>query len=200
MHDNRIWWKERPQQAGRSAWRRSLGGRRRRTSRGLEVGAVRRAQTPRGLVVEAVNSARTQNGHIRNDTRDVSRHTSTDPNGPICRKKCVPSDPACTGVTPRNFHGKEAVPGSSPGEGLNTCKSTLFDDSRALSIREGLGRSSRLHVRNSLQIAPWPDSAEHLRGTEVLCIRTTVIRCSGGRQGRPALGGSRSRMVRAGVS
>jgi hypothetical protein len=131
---------------GRSAWRRSLGGRRRRTSRGLEVGAVRRAQTPRGLVVEAVNSARTQNGHIRNDTRDVSRHTSTDPNGPICRKKCVPSDPACTGVTPRNFHGKEGVDGSSPSEGsLRRTKSLQMgfsvaaaDTVKHLLVRDGL--------------------------------------------------------------
>jgi hypothetical protein len=28
----------------------------------------------------------------------------------------------------RNLHGKEAVPGSSPGEGLNTCKSAVFVD------------------------------------------------------------------------
>jgi hypothetical protein len=27
-----------------------------------------------------------------------------------------------------DFDGKEAVPGSSPGEGLNTCKSAIFDD------------------------------------------------------------------------
>jgi hypothetical protein len=26
------------------------------------------------------------------------------------------------------FHGKEAVPGSSPGEGLNTCKTPYFGD------------------------------------------------------------------------
>jgi hypothetical protein len=29
--------------------------------------------------------ARTQNGHIRNDTHDVSRRISTACNGPICR-------------------------------------------------------------------------------------------------------------------
>ena len=42
-----------------------------------------------------VNSSRTQNGHIRNDTRDVSRRISTDRNGPICRRRCVASDRAC---------------------------------------------------------------------------------------------------------
>jgi deazaflavin-dependent oxidoreductase (nitroreductase family) len=40
-------------------------------------------------VAYLINSGRTQNGHIRKDTRDVSRHTSTDRNGPICRRKCA---------------------------------------------------------------------------------------------------------------
>ncbi|MGH8514992.1 MAG: hypothetical protein ACREV8_13835 [Gammaproteobacteria bacterium] len=31
----------------------------------------------------------------------------------------------------RILHGKEAVPGSSPGEGLNTCKSAILSDYRA---------------------------------------------------------------------
>jgi hypothetical protein len=81
-------------------------------------------------VAGLVNSARTQNGHIRNDTRDVSRRISSPSNSGICRRNCVASDRACTRVTPRNLHGKEAVPGSSPGEGLNTCKTGLFDDYR----------------------------------------------------------------------
>ena len=84
----------------------------------LEVGALRRAQTARGPVVESANSARTQNGHIRNDTRDVSRRISGVAFRPICRKNCVASDRACTRVTPQNFHGKEGVDGSSPLEGL----------------------------------------------------------------------------------
>ncbi len=29
---------------------------------------------------------------------------------------------------PPKSHGKEAVPGSSPGEGLNTCKTAVVDD------------------------------------------------------------------------
>ena len=43
----------------------------------------------------------------------------------------VANDLACTRLPPQNLHGKEAVPGSSPGEGLNTCKSAIFDDYRA---------------------------------------------------------------------
>jgi hypothetical protein len=62
--------------------------------------------------------ARTQNGHIRNDTRVVSRRISTACNSRICRKKRVASDRACTRVMPRNLHGKEGVDGSSPSEGL----------------------------------------------------------------------------------
>ena len=49
------------------------------------------------------NSARTQNGHIRNDTRDVSRRISPHSNEPICRRNCVARDRACTRVTPRNL-------------------------------------------------------------------------------------------------
>jgi hypothetical protein len=29
---------------------------------------------------------------------------------------------------PATFHGKEGVDGSSPSEGLNTCKAAVFDD------------------------------------------------------------------------
>src|SRR5215211_5908205 len=70
------------------------------------------------------------NGHIRNDTHDVSRRSSTACNSPICRRNCVADDRACTRVTPQNLHGKEAVPGSSPGGGLNTCKAALFQNYR----------------------------------------------------------------------
>jgi hypothetical protein len=68
------------------------------------------------------DDARTQNGHVRNDTRDVSRRIIETLFIPICRRNRVADDLACTRVTLRNLHGKEAVPGSSPGEGLNTCK------------------------------------------------------------------------------
>jgi hypothetical protein len=61
--------------------------------------------------------ARTQNGHIRNDTRDVSRRMFPACNRAICRRKCVARDRACTRVTPRNLHGKEGIDGSSPSEG-----------------------------------------------------------------------------------
>jgi hypothetical protein len=58
----------------------------------------RRADGQRA-VAEAVNRWRTQSGHIRNDTRGVSRRISTACNGSICRRKCVASDRACTHVT-----------------------------------------------------------------------------------------------------
>src|SRR4030095_3551497 len=74
-------------------------------------------QPDRRIAVYQDNNARTQNGHIRNDTRDVSRRIFTACNSPICRRNCVASDRACTRVTPRNLHGKEGVDGSSPSEG-----------------------------------------------------------------------------------
>jgi hypothetical protein len=51
-------------------------------------------------VVGLVNSSRTQNGHIRNDTRDVSRRISSVRTRPICSRNCVADDRACTRVTP----------------------------------------------------------------------------------------------------
>jgi hypothetical protein len=69
-------------------------------------------------VVIVVNDARTQNGHIRNDTRDVSRRLSRAEIGPFCRGKCVANDRPCTRLTLSDFHGKEGVDGSSPSEGL----------------------------------------------------------------------------------
>jgi hypothetical protein len=71
-------------------------------------------------------SAGTQNGHIRNDTRDVLRRISGACNGLICRRNCVASDRACTRVTLQNLHGKEAVDGSSPSEGLKYLQIGLF--------------------------------------------------------------------------
>jgi hypothetical protein len=55
-------------------------------------------------VAGPVNNARTQNGHIRNDTRDVSRRSSSLSNSPICRRNCVGSDRACSRV-----NGKQGV-------------------------------------------------------------------------------------------
>jgi hypothetical protein len=69
-------------------------------------------------VAKIDDGARTQDGHIRNDTRDVSRRIWTACNSPICRRKRVVSDRACTPVTLRNLHGKEGVEGSSPEEGF----------------------------------------------------------------------------------
>jgi hypothetical protein len=72
----------------------------------------------RASVVHVSNCPRTQSGHIRNDTRDVSRRIPVGRNRPICGRKCVASERACTRVTHPNFHGKEGVDGSSPSEGL----------------------------------------------------------------------------------
>jgi hypothetical protein len=55
----------------------------------------------RRFVVGCVNNTRTQNGHIRNDTRDVSRRVTPSENDLICRRM-----------------GKEGVDGSSPSEGF----------------------------------------------------------------------------------
>src|SRR5829696_7065554 len=68
-------------------------------------------------VASSDNEARTQNGHIRNETGDVSRRISTACNSGICRRNRVADDRACTCVTRRNFHGKEGVDGSSRSEG-----------------------------------------------------------------------------------
>src|SRR6266487_2133262 len=47
---------------------------------------------PKRTVAEPVNRRRTQNGHIRNDTRDVSRRIRTVENGLISSQSCVASD------------------------------------------------------------------------------------------------------------
>ena len=78
-----------------------------------------------GYVVLFHNIPRTQNGHIRNDTRDVSRRILGGSVGPICRENCVASDRACTRVTPQNLHGKEGVDGSSPSEGFDKMPANL---------------------------------------------------------------------------
>src|SRR6266508_3982018 len=75
---------------------------------------------PTFFVVRTDNEPRTQNGHIRNDTHDVSRRISGPSNGPICRRMCVASDRACTRVTLRNLHGKESDEGGPPVEGNST--------------------------------------------------------------------------------
>jgi hypothetical protein len=46
-----------------------------------------------------------------------------------------------TAVAQRILHGKEAVPGSSPGEGLNICKTALFHNYR-VPPESGRGRGS----------------------------------------------------------
>jgi hypothetical protein len=96
-------------------------------SRSRLLAEVRRPKHRRAdaldTVVEHVNSARTQNGHIRNDTRDVSRHIRGARLRPICRRNCVASDRECTRVPPENLHGKECDEEGPPrvtGSGLSS--------------------------------------------------------------------------------
>ena len=87
---------------------------------GLPALVKRRGRT---TVSGPATHARTQNGHIRNDTRDVSRRISGARSGPICRRNCVASDRACTRVTPQNLHGKECDEEGPPrlaGSGLSS--------------------------------------------------------------------------------
>lgn len=55
-------------------------------------------------------------------------------------------------VAVRSLHGKEAVPGSSPGEGLNTCKSAISEDCGVPLDHGEPGSSQREGAENSLQI------------------------------------------------
>src|SRR5437667_12601078 len=96
-------------------------------------------------VVGTDNKPRTQNGHIRNDTRDVSRRISGPSNGAICRRMCVASDRACTRVTLRNLHGKEGVDGSSPSEGLQKYPANGHMMLSAVARFRGFAGTRRVH-------------------------------------------------------
>jgi hypothetical protein len=76
------------------------------------------AYSPENTVVSSDSRPRTQNGHIRNDTRDVSRRIAGPLERPICRRNDAADDRACPRIPFPNFHGKEGVDGSSPSEGL----------------------------------------------------------------------------------
>src|SRR5207247_707444 len=58
---------------------------------------------PRQSLLPSWAAARGHNGHIRSDTHDVSRRSSTACSSPICRRNCVTDDRAYTRVTPRNI-------------------------------------------------------------------------------------------------
>jgi hypothetical protein len=65
-----------------------------------------------------------------------------------------------------HLHGKEAVPGSSPGEGLTPCKSAVFDEWRVPLDQGGPhGRVDR-GSEDSLQITLSAARAGHLREPE----------------------------------
>src|ERR671934_363320 len=52
---------------------------------------------------------------------------------------------------PKGAHGKEAVPGSSPGESLNTCKSAPFEEYGVPPDHGGARESERRSVRAELK-------------------------------------------------
>ena len=75
----------------------------------------------------------------------------------------------------RILHGKEAVPGSSPGEGLNTCKSALSEDSRVPLVQGGTRTSGGPEAENSPQIRLFAESAEHLPEREGLDVVAEAV-------------------------
>jgi hypothetical protein len=98
----------------------------------------------------------------------------------------------------RILHGKEAVPGSSPGEGLKYLQNGLFlKTTEPLLIREGIADGVGHRPENSPQITLLSDLAEHLPGTEGLDAGAAAwsieSRCRRGHSassclGRPTLG------------
>ena len=86
------------------------------------------------------SSARTQNGHIRNDTHDVSRRSSTACNSPICRRNCVADDRACTrdgkgALLPRKGGGR--FPGSAKRGRVSRAARRTRPDSNLAARAEG---------------------------------------------------------------
>jgi hypothetical protein len=65
-----------------------------------------------------------------------------------------------------HLHGKEGVDGSSPSEGLNTCKTALLKTAESLLIKEGTGGPGQRAVEKSLQIGLLSAPTEHLLDTE----------------------------------
>jgi hypothetical protein len=89
-------------------------------------------------------------------------------NEPICRESLLASAFPNRIAAAQILHGKEAVPGSSPGEGLNTCKTGLFDDYRVPLEQGGRRGWNRPQAKDSPQITVFSDLTEHLPETEVL--------------------------------
>ncbi len=88
----------------------------------------------------------------------------------VAGKSCKQALLVCLPPAARNLHGKEAVPGSSPGEGLNTCKSPHFEDCRVPPDQGGLANPAAEGQQNSPQIATHLIQAEHLPTTEGLAV------------------------------
>ena len=111
---------------------------------------MRRSCEP--IVVSAVNTARTQNGHIRNDTRDVSRRIRRLRITSICSGTFVADDRACTRVTLRNLHGKEGSTVRVRQRALQKRRASALSRSDELALRrmcDGFGAGS-----GALTLAP----------------------------------------------
>jgi hypothetical protein len=90
----------------------------------------------------------------------------------------------------RILHGKEAVPGSSPGEGLSTCKSATFEYCRAPLHQGGALGSSRPGSARRAK-TPWkPQPRPTPRGTSVTRRFSSVSR---GQKQRSQLSGCPAR-------
>ena len=138
----------------------------------------RRGGAPEDVASREIR-ARTQNGHIRNDTRDVSRRMSSVSNDRICRRNRVADDRACTRVTPRNLHGKEGVDGSSPSEGFEKCRKQAL--SCCLFVEHA--DTNRTHLRYARRTATSCDAFRHWfnrpgrAGRETKALLSTLDRC-----------------------
>jgi hypothetical protein len=145
-------------------------------------GAIRRRHRhrvdhPRRLrVLRSDNGARVRDGYSSEGTRGNARALPTHHKRASCRTNVPANDRACTRLPPLDFHGKEAVPGSSPGEGLNTCRTAYSEKSGVPPDHGGPGSSQREGAENFLQIMRCSGSAEHFPEREVLCEPLTCQR------------------------
>jgi hypothetical protein len=123
-----------------------------------QIGENRCRGLRRAFVVSLSNTARTQNGHIRNDTRDVSRRMADVQTGPICRRNCVAD-------------GKEGVDGSSPSEGLEFSPAQPVVPLSLLAAAPGFG----VHpASTSVHRGRWPALSSSSR--RIACSRPSRAR------------------------
>ena len=96
----------------------------------------------------------------------------------------------------RILHGKEAVPGSSPGEGLNTCNSALFVNYRVPRDQGGLAGLVRPGPPKLPANRVLSDDIEHLLGREGIDCAVVTHRSEGAwkRAGSGTRVGGRTRL------